>query len=816
MVTREVPREVNVAIVGGGVIGCSVAYHLALRGFSDVHLFERRELTCGTTWHAAGLVGQLRATSNLTKLAVYTADLFRGLEAESGQATGLKQNGSLSIATSEARWIEMRRGASMAQNFGLVCEVLTPRELARRWPQIETSDVVGALFLPSDGQTNPIDTTRALAAAARQRGATLHQNLPVQRILHDGSAVVGVETAAGPVRAKHVVLAAGMWSRALGAACGVSVPLHAAEHFYAVTEPVPGLPANFPVLRDPDHCIYMKEDAGKMLVGCFEPVAKPWGMDGIPEDFCFDELPPDLEHFMPWLEHGLKRVPMLGKVGIRTWFNGPESFTPDDRYLLGEAPELSRLWLATGFNSIGIQSSGGAGRVLADWIADGHPPMDLWDVDIRRMQAFQSNPRYLEARTTEGLGLLYAMHWPYRQPATARGVRKSALHDRLAAKGAVFGETAGWERANWYAPAGTNADYEYRWGRQNWFAAQAAEHKAVRAAVGLFDQSSFGKILVQGRDAVSALGRLCCAEIDVPPGRVVYTQWLNARGGIEADLTVTRTGVQEFLVVTSAASLVRDLDTLRRAIGAHENVTVADMTSGSAVLGIMGPNARALLASLTSADLSNDGFPFASSRIINLAQARVRATRITYVGELGWELYVPTEQVQHVYDEIVAAGARHGLVHAGYHAMNSLRLEKAYRHWGHDIGDEDSPLQSGLAFTVAWDKPGGFIGREALLRQKQQGVRRRLALFRLEDRDGFLYHDEPIWRDGVRVGHLTSGDFGHTVGAPLGMGYVGADHVVTPDFVREGRYEIEIAGVRVPASVSLAPLHDPKNLRIRA
>jgi glycine cleavage system T protein len=812
---RELPREVQVAIIGGGVVGCSVAYHLAKRSFSDVHLFERRELTCGTTWHAAGLVGQLRATANLTRLAVYTAQLFKGLEAESGQPTGLKQNGSISIATSEARWTELRRSAAMAQNFGLVCEVLTPKELARRWPQFETADVVGALFMPSDGQTNPIDTTRALAAAARQNGAAIHQNVAVNRILQADGRVIGIETPDGPIRARHVVLAAGMWSRDLAAAAGVSVPLHAAEHFYAVTEAVPGLPANFPVLRDPDHCLYMKEDAGKILVGCFEPIAKPWGMNGIPENFCFDELPPDLEHFMPFLEHGMKRLPLIADVGIRTWFNGPESFTPDDRYLLGEAPELRNLWMATGFNSIGIQSSGGAGKVLADWIADGHPPMDLWDVDIRRMQPFQSNRRYLHDRTVEGLGLLYAMHWPFRQVETARGARKSVLHDRLAAAGACFGEAAGWERANWYAPPGTAPQYEYRWGRQNWFAQQAAEHKAVREAVGLFDQSSFAKFLLQGRDAQRVLNRISTADMAVPVGKVVYTQWLNPRGGIEADLTVTRTGEEQFLIVTSGTSQVRDMDWLRRSIGADEHAIATDVGSGHAVVSLMGPNARALLGELTNADLSNAAFPFGTSQVIDLAYAKVRATRITYVGELGWELYIPTEFAQGVYDAILAAGTRHGLRHAGYHAMNSLRLEKAYRHWGHDIGDEDTPLQSGLGFTVAWDKPGGFTGREALLVQRQQGVRRRLAVFRLEDPDAFLFHDEPIWRDGARVGHLTSGDFGHTIGAPLGMGYVAADGVVTPDWVREGRYEIEIAGTRVPASVSLQPPYDPRNQRVR-
>src|SRR5215470_620298 len=535
------PAQARVVIIGGGIVGCSLAYHLAKRGCGDVVLLERRQLTCGTTWHAAGLVGQLRATQNLTRLAQYTAGLYRSLGEETGQETGFMQRGSLALAVTQERFEELKRGASMARCFGLEVEVLTPREAQKLWPLMEVGDLVGAVFLPKDGQTNPVDTTQALAKGAKAGGARIFEETAVTAILQRNGTVTGVRTSRGEISAEVVVTCAGMWSRDLAASCGVTLPLHAAEHFYVVTEPIPGLPSTLPSLRDPDSRTYFKEDAGKLLLGWFEAVAKPWGIDGIPESFCFDQLPADLEHIEPLLERAMHRVPVLAKTGIQLFFNGPESFTPDDRYLLGEAPELRNFFVAAGFNSIGIQSAGGAGKVLADWILDGHPPMDLWDVDIRRIMPFQRNRRYLKDRTVETLGLLYAMHWPFRQPETARGVRRSALHDRLAARGACFGVVMGWERANWYAPAGAEAKYEYSYGRQNWFEHSADEHRAVRENVGLFDQSSFAKFILDGDDAAGVLERLCANRVDVPVGRVVYTQMLNARGGIECDLTVTRT-----------------------------------------------------------------------------------------------------------------------------------------------------------------------------------------------------------------------------------------------------------------------------------
>ncbi len=813
----ELPSHASVVIIGGGIVGCSVAYHLARRGCADVLLLERGKLTCGTTWHAAGLVGQLRATQNLTRLAQYTTQLYEGLERETGQATGFRQVGSIALAASAARLEELKRGASMARCFGLEVQELSAAAAQERWPLLSTDGLAGAVFLPKDGQTNPVDTTQALARGARARGARIVEDTAVTAIVRQHGRVTGVATAKGDVRADVVVNCAGMWAREVAAWVDVNVPLHAAEHFYIVTQPIPGLAAGLPVLRDADACSYFKEDAGKLLVGWFEPRAKPWGEAGIPESFAFDQLPADLAHIEPLFAQAMRRVPALESAGVQVFFNGPESFTPDDRYLLGEAPELRGFYVAAGFNSIGIQSAGGAGKVLADWILDGHPPFDLWDVDIRRCAPFQRNRRYLRERTAESLGLLYAMHWPFRQPETARGVRKSALHDRLAAAGACFGEVAGYERANWFAAAGMEPRYEYSYGRQNWFAQSAAEHRAVREQVGLFDQSSFGKFLLKGPDAAAVLGRICANEVDVPVGKIVYTQWLNERAGIEADLTVTREADDAYLIVTSCATQTRDFHWLCRGIPREARAVAVDVSSAYAVLSLMGPESRALLARLTDADLTGGRFPFATSQIIDVGYARVRASRITYVGELGYELYVPTECALSVYDEIVAAGERFGLRLAGYHALNSLRMEKAYRHWGHDISNEDTPLEAGLQFAIAWHKSGGFVGREALERQRAAGVRRRLVALALEREDCMLYHNEPIWRDGELVGRVSSAMFGHTLGRPLGLGYLARpDEPVTAAWIEAGHYEVEVAGERFAARVSLRPLYDPTGERVKA
>ncbi|HIG42020.1 MAG TPA: FAD-dependent oxidoreductase [Gammaproteobacteria bacterium] len=810
----SIPDQARVVIVGGGIVGCSIAYHLVKMGWQDVVLLERKKLTSGTTWHAAGLVGQLRPSQNMTKLAKYTAELYTHIEAETGQATGFKQNGSVTIATNLERFEELKRNASMAKVFNLDVDVISTDEVRERYPLINTDDVIGGTWIASDGQINPIDVTQALARGARSGGAQIFEDVKVTRIVHDGGRVTGVETEAGAIKADKVVLCAGMWTRELARQVGVPVPLHACEHYYLVTEPFAGVEPDLPVFRDYDACAYYKEDAGKILLGAFEPVAKPWGGDGIPESFCFDELPGDFDHFQPVLEKAMKRMPALEHAGIQTFFCGPESFTPDDRYHLGESAELDNLFVASGFNSIGIQSAGGVGKVLSEWMRDGHPPADLWEVDVRRNIAFQNNRRYLHDRVTEGLGLLYAMHWPYRQFETSRGVRHSPFHDRHVAQNACFGEVAGWERPNWYAPKGETPEYQYSWFRQNWFDYSADEHQAIRENVGMLDQTSFAKFLVQGKDATRLLGQLCANDIDVDAGRLIYTQWLNESGGIESDLTVCRLGEDEYQIVTSATSQTRDFHWIRRHIDG-QGVTLSDVTSAHAVLGVMGPYSRDLINRVSTADLSNKAFPFGHFQEIDIGYATVRALRVTYVGELGWELHIPTEFALHVYDTLMKAGNAFGLRSVGMHAMNSLRIEKAYRHWGHDITDEDTPLEAGLGFAVSFDKPGGFIGREALLRQKETGLKKRLVQFLLNDPEPLLYHNEPIWRDNQIVGYITSGMYGHTLGGAVGLGYVNHEDGVNADFVNSGRYEIEVAGVRVPATASLRPMYDPKNSRIR-
>jgi 4-methylaminobutanoate oxidase (formaldehyde-forming) len=809
----RLPSHARAVIIGGGIVGCSVAYHLTKLGWRDVVLLERRDLSCGTTWHAAGLVGQLRSSHNLTRLASYGAVLYERLEAETGQATGFRRCGSVSVARSAERLTELKRGASMARCFGVEVEVISAADAGRCWPLMRTDDLAGAVWIPGDGRTNPIDTTLALARGARNGGATVIENVTVTGIRRERGAATGVGTTDGDIACEVVVNCAGMWGRQVGLMAGVRVPLHAAEHFYIVTEPMAGVPRDLPVLRDPDGYIYVREEVGGLLMGGFEPAAKPWGMDGFPPDFAFSLLPEDWEHFRLLMEQACVRIPALETAPVRRHVNGPESFTPDNRYMLGEAPELRNFFVAAGFNSVGIASAAGAGQALAQWIVDGEPGMDLWDVDIRRFAPFQSNARYLRERTTEVVGLLYAMHWPFRQPETARGVRRSVLHDRLTARGAVFGVVAGWERANWFAAAGMAPRYEYTYGRQNWFACAAAEHRAAREEVALFDQSSLAKLLLQGTDATAVLQRLCANDIDVPPGRIVYTQMLNARGGIECDLTVTRLEEDVYLVVTVAAAATHDADWIRRGIG-DASATLTDVTSASTVLGIMGPRSRELLSRLTDADVSNGAFPFGAAREIDVGHAPVRAVRITYVGELGWELYVPTEFAMGVYDHVLAAGADLGLRHAGYHAMDCLRMEKGYRSWGHDISGEDTPLQAGLGFAVAFKKDG-FVGREALLRQREEPLTRRLIMFTLHDPEPLLLGDEPIYCDGNLLGRITSGAYGHTLGRSVGMGYVTHAAGVDAAFLRSGRWELEIATERVAARAQLEPPYDPASVRVR-
>ncbi|SOC14816.1 GcvT family protein [Rhodobacter maris] len=813
----DLPAKARVVIIGGGISGCSVAYHLAKLGWTDIVLLERKQLTSGTTWHAAGLIGQLRASQNMTRLAKYSADLYGRLEAETGLATGLRRCGSITVALSEERREEILRQAALARAFGVEVNELSPAEVLAMYPHLNIESVVAGVHLPGDGQADPGNIALALAKGARMAGARIIEQVKVTKVTTADGRVTGVDWEMGAERghiaADHVVNCGGMWGRDLAAQNGVTLPLHACEHFYIVTETIPGL-AQLPVLRVPDECAYYKEDAGKILLGAFEPKAKPWGMSGIPEAFCFDQLPEDVDHFEPILEQAVARMPMLAEAGIHTFFNGPESFTPDDRYYLGEAPNLGGYWVAAGYNSIGIVSSGGAGMALAQWMHDGAPPFDLWDVDIRRAQPFQRNRRYLKERVSETLGLLYADHFPYRQMATARGIRRSPLHEHLKARGAVFGEVAGWERANWFARAGQEREYRLSWKRQNWFENQRAEHLALREGVGLLDMSSFGKIRVEGRDAVAFLQRLCANDVDVAPGRIVYTQMLNAKGGIEADLTVTRLSETAFFLVVPGATLHRDLVWLRRHLG-EDWVTITDVTSAEAVLPIMGPRARDLMRLVSPDDFSNAAHPFGMAREIEIGMGLSRAHRVTYVGELGWELYIPTDQAAHVFETLIEAGEAVGLKLCGLHAMDSCRIEKAYRHFGHDITDEDHVLEAGLGFAVKPEK-GDFLGREAVLRKRAAGLTRRLVQFRLTDPEPLLFHNEPILRDGRIVGQLTSGNYGHALGTAIGLGYVPCRTDETAAELLGASYSIDVAGRIFEAEASLAPLYDPKSSRPRA
>ena len=803
---KPVPTKARAVIIGGGVSGCSLAYHLGKLGWRDVVLLERKQLTCGTTWHAAGLVGQLRTSSNMTRLAKYTADLYAGLEAETGLATGLRQLGSISVALSDERKEELYRSASMARAYGVDVEEISPAEVKDRYPHLNTSDVVGAVFIAKDGQVDPANVTQALAKGARQNGVRIIENAKVTAIHTVRNRVSGVSAVIDgepvTIEAEHVVNCAGMWAREVGAMAGVPIPLHACEHFYIVTEPVEGLKP-LPVLRVPDECAYYKEDAGKMMLGAFEPKAKPWGMGGIREDFCFDQLPEDFDHFEPILELAVKRMPLLAETGIHTFFNGPESFSPDNRYYLGEAPQVRNFWVACGYNSTGIQSSGGSGMALAQWMNDGEPPFDLWDVDIRRVVGFQANRTYLRERVSETLGLLYADHFPYRQPVTSRGVRRSPLHEHLKARGAVFGETAGWERANWFANEDQEREYRYSWKRQNWFDNNRAEHLAVRNGVGLFDMTSFGKIRVEGRDAMAFLQRVCANQMDVAPGRIVYTQMLNPRGGIESDLTAVRIAEDHYRLFVGTSAIRRDLAWLSGHADGFR-VKLTDSTELYAVLGLMGPRA-AQIASDVGADELN-ALRYFEAGPAHIAGKHVRATRLSYVGEAGWEITCKAENAGAVWQALHEAGARP----AGLLAQTSMRIEKRFLAYGHDLDTDTSPLHAGLGFAIGWDTD--FIGRDALLAQRDRGVTNRIAAIVLDDATAVPLGNEPVLLDGEIIGKTTSAAFGHRVGKPLAL----ADFKSPDAMVEDAQVHVDIAGTRWPGRVTLKPAFDPEGTRMKS
>lgn len=811
----NIPGTARVVIIGGGVIGCSVAYHLAQKGWKEIILLERKQLTSGTTWHAAGLIAQLRASANMTKLAKYSQELYGNLEKETGVATGFKRCGSITVALTEERKEEIFRQAAMARAFGVDVEEISPNEVKNKYEHLNIDGVKAGVWLPKDGQGDPGNIALALAKGARNKGVDIFENTSVTGLITKGRRVSGVnwktDNSTGCIEADMVVNCGGMWGHEVGRMAGVNVPLHACEHFYIVTEPVKEL-TQLPVLRVPDECAYYKEDAGKFLLGAFEPISKPWGMSGIPKDFEFDQLPEDFDHFEPILEAACERMPILAEAGIQTFFNGPESFTPDDAYHLGLAPELDNFWVAAGFNSIGIQSAGGAGMALAEWMDSGSKPFDLGDVDISRMQPFQGNKKYLFERSKETLGLLYADHFPYLQKKTARNIRRTPFHHQLLSQGAVMGEIAGWERANWFADKGQKRSYEYTWKRQNWFENSAREHRSIRENIGMYDMSSFGKIRIEGRDATKFLNFVAGGQYDVEIGKIVYSQFLNNAGGIEADVTITRLTESAYLVVTPAATRLADQIWLSRNIGDF-NVVITDVTAGEGVLAIMGPSSRKLLQMVSPNSFDNDVNPFGTAQEIEIGMGLARVHRVTYVGELGWEVYVSSDQAGHIFDTLFDAGQDLDMKLCGMHMMDSLRIEKGFRHFGHDITCEDHVLEAGLGFAVKTSKPD-FIGRDAVLRKKENGLDRRLLQFVLNDSEPLLYHNEPILRDGELVGHLTSGNYGHTIGAAIGLGYVPCKDETVSDILASN-YEIDVAGSKIKADVAIKPIYDPKSERVK-
>jgi 4-methylaminobutanoate oxidase (formaldehyde-forming) len=816
--SNTLPSRVQVVIIGGGVIGCSIAYHLTKLGWKDVLLLERQQLTAGTTWHAAGLVeagGFYDGTK--IEMAKYTRELYQILEQETGQSTGYSPVGYLEFACSPSRLEGMRRIADFDRGFEVNVQELSPAEVKQKWPLAYTEDILAGFFTPGDGRVNPIDATMALAKGARMGGAQIIEEIEVTGIKQTYGRVSGVITEQGEIEAEYVVNCAGIWAHQLGKLAGVNVPLQASEHYYLITEPIEGIHSELPVLVDLDRYAYYREETGGVLLGLFEPVAAPWGLDGIPKDFTFGEIPPNWDRMMPYVEEAMQRIPVLENAGIHKFFCGPESFTPDLEPMMVQAPELDNFYVAAGFNSLGILLGGGAGRVMAQWIVDGTPDVDVSEIDIARMLPFQNNRKYLQDRTVEMLGFMFEDPFPNRTAESARNARKSAFHERMAAAGAYFGTYAGWEYPDWFAPQGIEPKVEYSWGRQNWFEYHAAEHRAAREGVTIMDYSVMGKVLVQGRDAEQVLNRICANNVAIPVGRSVYTQWLNEKGCIEADLTVTRLAEDQFLVLSGDGTLTQVMAWLRRNIPPEAHVTFTNITSAYSVLNIQGPKSRDFLNSVTNADLSNKAFPFLTSQEIDIGYAPVQAIRITYVGELGWELYIPTEFSLHVYDTLIEAGDEFGLKHIGLQALDTLRLEKAYRDYGNDIDNLDTPLEVGLSYFVDFDKPGGFIGREALLRRKEAGLEYRLVQFLLEDPEPLLHYGEPIYRDGERVGYIMAGGYGHTLGSAVAVGPVENETgIASPEYIKSGEYEIEVAGERYPAKASLRPMYDPKLLRVRS
>ena len=807
------PSHSEVVIIGGGVVGCSIAYHLAEKDI-QVTLIERKSLTCGTTWHAAGLVGQLRATKNLIKMAKYSTNLYRALNEKDDLSAGFLINGSISIAENDGRVEEMSRGATMGRSFGLDIENISIDQIKKRYPLLDMKHVKGAWFLPQDGQINPVDITMCLAKEARRMGANIIEKNKVIAIEQNGNKVTKVVTEMGDIACDKIVISAGMWSREVGKLCGVGIPLHACEHFYAVTEYSNDIPKNLPVLRNPDAQIYVKEDAGKLLIGAFEKKAKPWGMNGIPEDFEFDSLPNDMDHFGPILMEAMDRLPILNDIGIKTYFNGPESFTPDDRYYLGKIPYKDNIFVSTGFNSIGIQSAGGVGKVMAEWISNDRNKMDLWDVDVSRVLDFQDDTEYLRERSSESLGLLYAVHWPFYQFETSRNKIQTTLYDQLKREGACFGEVAGWERANWFTSDNQKPEYEYSYGKQNWYENVKQECNAVRNDVGLFELSSFSKFIIQGKDTVKFLNYMCVSEMNVSVGKIIYTQMLNCDAGIESDVTFTRLNEENFMLVTSPTSHNKDYNWLI-VHSKNYDVQIKDVTKEYGCLSIMGPNSREHLQKICNEDISNENLKFGFSKMLNINGAECILNRITYVGELGFEIYIPSDKTSEIFERLYAKNGSGSVKLAGYHALNSLRMEKGYLHWGHDIGIEENPFEAGVGFCVNFNKESPFLGQAALEKKKDSATKKRKINFALSNNDLFMYHNEPILFDGKIVGEITSGMYGFYLDKSLGMGYISAsDSCSIEELISLQRFEIEIAETKYKADGSIKCFYDPGRKKI--
>ncbi|MEO5324991.1 FAD-dependent oxidoreductase [Mesorhizobium sp. CC13] len=810
------PSHAQIVVIGGGIIGCSTAYHLARDHKADVILLEQGKLTSGSTWHAAGLVGQLRSSASITRVLKYSVELYKGLEAETGLATGWKMTGCLRLATNQDRWTEYKRLATTAKSFGMDMQLVAPEEVKRMWPLMETSDLVGASWLPTDGQASPSDITQSLAKGARMHGAKLFENVRVTGFEMKDGRILKVRTDQGDIACDKVVNCAGQWARQVGAMAGINVPLQPVKHQYIVTEKLPGLATDAPTLRDPDRRTYFKEEVGGLVMGGYEPNPQGWTTGDVPNDWEFRLFDDDFDHFEQHMVQAIERVPRLADVGVKQMINGPESFTPDGNFILGAAPECANMFVGAGFNAFGIASGGGAGWVLAQWVVDGEAPLDLWVVDIRRFSGLHRDRQWVSERTLEAYGKHYTVGYPHEEYESGRPYIVSPLYERLNKHRAVFGSKLGWERPNWFAPEGMEARDVYAMGRQNWFGSVGDEHRHVREAVGVFDQSSFAKYEMTGKDAQKALDLICANDVSKPAGRLTYTQLLNSRGGIEADLTVARLSDEKFYIVTGTGFRTHDLAWIGDHIPAGLDARLVDVTEQFGTLSLMGPKARLVLEAVTDADVSNAAFPFGHVREISIAGAAVRALRVTYVGELGWELHVPIAATGEVFDALMAAGKPHGIRPVGYRALESLRLEKGYRAWGSDITPNDTPFEAGLGWAVKLKKDGDFIGRKALEKAGNAPLTKRLACFTVDDANVVLVGRETILRDGQPVGYLTSGGYGYTVGKNIGFGYVRNAAGVDDAFLSGGSYELVVAMERVPAKVHLAPLFDPAAARVKA